>query len=315
MDINTNIFRAYDIRGIAYEDLSEQIVTKLGRSLGSLALTRGETSLIIGRDGRNSSPDMYDWLSEGIKSTGCNVVNIGIVPTPLLYFSTHKLSSPSGVMITGSHNPANYNGFKIVNNKQTISGKEIQDIKVKVLEQNFLVGKGVEEEIAVVQMYLKELKNNIEIQRPIRLAIDCGNGAGSVLAQETYESLGCEVESIYSDLDGSFPNHHPDPSKPENLKDLIEIVLDKNLEIGLAFDGDADRLGVISSKGEIIYPDMQMILFVQDVLSKNKDRKIVFDVKCSKLLSEAISDNGGIPVMSKTGHSFIKDTLKKESAL
>ena len=315
MDINTNIFRAYDIRGIAYEDLSEQIVTELGRSLGSLALTRGETSLIIGRDGRNSSPDMYDWLSEVIKSTGCNVVNIGIIPTPLLYFSTHKLSSSSGVMITGSHNPANYNGFKIVNNKQTISGKEIQEIKVKVLEQNFLVGKGVEEEIEVVQMYLKELKSNIEIQRPIRLAIDCGNGAGSVLAQETYESLGCEVESIYSDIDGSFPNHHPDPSKPENLKDLIEIVLDKNLEIGLAFDGDADRLGVISSKGEIIYPDMQMILFVQDVLSKNKDRKIVFDVKCSKLLSEAISDNGGIPIMSKTGHSFIKDTLKKESAL
>ena len=173
----------------------------------------------------------------------------------------------------------------------------------------------MEEEIEVVQMYLKELKSNIEIQRPIRLAIDCGNGAGSVLAQETYESLGCEVESIYSDLDGSFPNHHPDPSKPENLKDLIDIVLDKNLEIGLAFDGDADRLGIISSKGEIIYPDMQMILFAQDVLSKNKDRKIVFDVKCSKLLSEAISDDGGIPIMSKTGHSFIKDTLKKESAL
>ena len=315
MDINTNIFRAYDIRGIAYEDLSEQIVTELGRSLGSLALTRGENSLIIGRDGRNSSPDMYDWLSKGIKSTGCNVVNIGIVPTPLLYFSTHKLSCSSGVMITGSHNPANYNGFKIVNNKKTISGKEIQEIKVKVLEQNFLVGKGMEEEIEVVQMYLKELKNNIEIQRPIRLAIDCGNGAGSVLAQEAYESLGCEVESIYSDLDGSFPNHHPDPSKPENLKDLIEIVLDKNLEIGLAFDGDADRLGIISSKGEIIYPDMQMILFAQEILSKNKDGKIVFDVKCSKLLSEAISDDGGIPIMSKTGHSFIKDTLKKESAL
>ena len=189
MDINTNIFRAYDIRGIAYKDLSEQIVTELGRSLGSLALTRGENSLIIGRDGRNSSPDMYDWLTKGIKSTGCNVINIGIVPTPLLYFSTHNLSCSSGVMITGSHNPANYNGFKIVNNKKTISGKEIQEIKVKVLEQNFLVGKGVEEEIEVVQMYLKELKSNIEIQRPIRLAIDCGNGAEASLPKKLMRVL------------------------------------------------------------------------------------------------------------------------------
>lgn len=315
MDINTNIFRAYDIRGIAYEDLSEEIVTKLGKSLGSSALIRGETSLIVGRDGRNSSPDMYYWLSEGIQSTGCNVINIGTVPTPLLYFSTHKLSASSGVMITGSHNPANYNGFKLVNNKRTISGEEIQQVKLQVFEQKFVVGKGTEEKIEVVDMYIKELKSNTEIQRPIKLAIDCGNGAASVLAQEAYESLGCEVEAIYSNLDGNFPNHHPDPSKPENLKDLIKIVLDKELEVGLAFDGDADRLGVISSMGEIIYPDMQMILFAKDILSKNQDSKIVFDVKCSALLSDAILNNGGIPIMSKTGHSFIKDTLVKESAL
>jgi len=206
MDINTNIFRAYDVRGIAYEDLSEEIVTKLGKSLGSSALIRGETSLIVGRDGRNSSPDMYYWLSEGIQSTGCNVINIGTVPTPLLYFSTHKLSASSGVMITGSHNPANYNGFKLVNNKRTISGEEIQQIKLQVFEQKFVVGKGTEEKIEVVDMYIKELKSNTEIQRPIKLAIDCGNGAASVLAQEAYESLGCEVEAIYSNLDRILQN-------------------------------------------------------------------------------------------------------------
>ena len=306
MDINTNIFRAYDIRGIAYEDLTEEIVSKLGKSLGTSSLKHGENLLIVARDGRNSSPDMYNWLSEGIKSTGCNVLNIGVVPTPLLYFSTFKLPSSSGVMITGSHNPSEYNGFKIVRNLKTISGEDIQKIKLKILENKFLTGKGSETEEEVVEIYLNELRNNINIRRPVKLAIDCGNGAASILAKEAYESLGCEVKSIYSTLDGNFPNHHPDPSKPENLKDLIEVVLNRKLEVGLAFDGDADRLGVISSKGEIVYPDMQMILFSRDVLSRNQECKIVFDVKCSKLLSDSISKEGGIPLMSKTGHSFIK---------
>ena len=315
MDINTNIFRAYDIRGVAYEDLTEEIVSKLGKSLGTSSLNRGETLLIVARDGRNSSPDMYEWLSRGIRSTGCNVLNIGIVPTPLLYFSTFKLSSSSGVMITGSHNPSEYNGFKIVRNNKTISGEAIQEIKLSILENEFLTGKGSEKEEEIIEMYLHELKENVAISRPLKLAIDCGNGVASILAKEVYESLGCEVESIFSTLDGNFPNHHPDPSQPENLKDLIGVVLNKELEIGLAFDGDADRLGVVSSKGEIIYPDMQMILFSKDILANNQGSKIVFDVKCSKLLSNSISREGGIPIMSKTGHSFIKDTIAKESAL
>ena len=315
MDINTNIFRAYDIRGVAYEDLTEEIVSKLGKSLGTSSLNRGETLLIVARDGRNSSPDMYEWLSGGIRSTGCNVLNIGIVPTPLLYFSTFKLSSSSGVMITGSHNPSEYNGFKIVRDNKTISGKTIQEVKLSILENKFLTGKGSVSEKEIVEMYSSELRNNIDMLRPVKLAIDCGNGAASILAKEVYESLGCEVESIYSSLDGNFPNHHPDPSKPENLKDLVKVVLDKKLEIGLAFDGDADRLGVISSKGEIIYPDMQMILFSREILANQQNCKIVFDVKCSKLLSDFISKEGGIPIMSKTGHSFIKDTIIKESAL
>ena len=315
MDINTNIFRAYDIRGVAYEELTEEIVSKLGKSLGTSSLNRGETQLIVSRDGRNSSPQMYEWLSEGIRSTGCDVINIGIAPTPVLYFSTFKLPASSGVMITGSHNPSEYNGFKIVRNNKTISGEAIQEIKLSILENEFLTGKGSEKEEEIIEMYLHELKENVAISRPLKLAIDCGNGVASILAKEVYESLGCEVESIFSTLDGNFPNHHPDPSQPENLKDLIGVVLNKELEIGLAFDGDADRLGVVSSKGEIIYPDMQMILFSKDILANNQGSKIVFDVKCSKLLSNSISREGGIPIMSKTGHSFIKDTIAKESAL
>ena len=315
MDINTNIFRAYDIRGIAYEDLTEEVVYKLGKSLGSSALTRKENLLIVGRDGRNSSPDMYKWISSGIKSTGCNVLNIGVVPTPLLYFSTFKLGFPSGVMITGSHNPSQYNGFKIVKNKKTISGKDIQEIKDNILRNDFFNGHGSEEIMEVVEMYVNELKNNIDLKRKIKLAIDCGNGAGGVLAKEVFEGIGCDVELIYSDLDGNFPNHHPDPSKTENLIDLVEIVKNKNKEVGLAFDGDADRLGVISSIGEIIYPDMQMVLFAKDILSKNRGSKVVFDVKCSKFLPDLIKQSSGIPIMSKTGHSFIKEAIIKESAV
>tara|TARA_B100001013_G_scaffold85853_1_gene47127 strand:- start:1022 stop:2389 length:1368 start_codon:yes stop_codon:yes gene_type:complete len=315
MDINTNIFRAYDIRGVAYEDLTEELVSNIGKSLGTSSLNRGENLLIVARDGRNSSSDMYEWLSGGIRSTGCNVLNIGIVPTPLLYFSTFKLSSSSGVMITGSHNPPEYNGFKIVRDNKTISGETIQEVKLNILENKFLTGKGLVSETEIVEMYSDELRNNIDILRPVKLAIDCGNGAASILAKAVYESLGCEVESIYSSLDGNFPNHHPDPSNPENLKDLIKVVQDNKLEIGLAFDGDADRLGVVSSKGEIIYPDMQMILFSREILANQQNCKIVFDVKCSKLLSDFISKEGGIPIMSRTGHPFIKDTIVKESAL
>ena len=314
MNINNNIFRAYDIRGIAYKELTEDLVFTLGKSIGTSVLELGETSLIIGRDGRNSSPDLKKWLSEGVMSTGCDVINIGVVPTPLLYFSTHKLQSSSGIMITGSHNPGEYNGFKIVMNKRTISGEKIQKIKDKILSNKFHAGKGSEKKTTVIEMYLTELLKNIDIKRPLRLAIDCGNGAASIIAKRVYESLGCEVEAIYSTLDGNFPNHHPDPSKPENLSDLVKIVKNQKLEVGLAFDGDADRLGVISSKGEIVYPDMQLILFSKDILGKNQKSKIVFDVKCSKLLSSSILQEGGIPIMSKTGHSFIKDTIVKEAA-
>jgi len=315
MNLNKNIFRAYDIRGLAYEELSTEIVTLIGKSLGSRSLESGLNTIVIGRDGRKSSPDIYEWISAGIKSTGCNVTDIGVVSTPILYFATHTLSSPNGVMITGSHNPANYNGFKIVENKKTISGDSIQKIQERILKNEFIEGNGLEERLELKDKYLSFILDNIKLERPIRLAIDCGNGAAGTIAERVYKELGCEVHSLYTEIDGNFPNHHPDPSKPENLTDLINLVKEKELEVGLAFDGDADRLGVVSKEGKIIFPDMQMVLFSGSILKRNKNAKIVFDVKCSKLLPEAIEKEGGTPVMSKTGHSYIKERMRQENAL
>ena len=315
MNLNENIFRAYDIRGLAYEELSIEVVTHIGKSLGSKSLESGFSTIVLGRDGRKSSPDMYEWISDGIKSTGCDVIDIGVVSTPILYFATHTLSSPNGIMITGSHNPADYNGFKIVENKKTISGNSIQEIKERILKEDFLEGKGSEKSLDLKDKYLGSVLENIKLERPIRLAIDCGNGAAGVIAEEVYKGLGCEVHSLYTEIDGNFPNHHPDPSKPENLTDLISLVKEKELEVGLAFDGDADRLGVVSKEGKIIFPDMQMILFSTSILQRNKNAKIVFDVKCSKLLPEAIEKEGGTPIMSKTGHSYIKERMRQENAL
>ena len=315
MNLNKNIFRAYDIRGIAYEELSQELVVLIGKSLGTKSLDSGNDSLIVGRDGRNSSSDLFEWVTTGVKSTGCKVINIGIVSTPILYFATHSLSCPNGVMITGSHNPGDYNGFKIVEDKRTISGKAIQQIRQNILKKEFQKGRGSEKTFDIKDQYLNSIIKNIELKRPIRMAIDCGNGAASVVAKEVYEGLGCEVHSLFAEVDGNFPNHHPDPSKPENLEDLRKLVEEKDLEIGLAFDGDGDRLGVISKEGKIIFPDMQMILFSNSILQDHKKGKVVFDVKCSKLLSEAILKKGGTPIMTKTGHSYIKKCIREEKAL
>ena len=315
MNLNKNIFRAYDIRGIAYEELSQELVVLIGKSLGTKSLDSGNDSLIVGRDGRNSSSDLFEWVTTGVKSTGCKVINIGIVSTPILYFATHSLSCPNGVMITGSHNPGDYNGFKIVEDKRTISGKAIQQIRQNILKKEFQKGRGSEKTFDIKDQYLNSIIKNIELKRPIRMAIDCGNGAASVVAKEVYEGLGCEVHSLFAEVDGNFPNHHPDPSKPENLEDLRKLVEEKDLEIGLAFDGDGDRLGVISKEGKIIFPDMQMILFSNSILQDHKEGKVVFDVKCSKLLPDAILKKGGTPIMTKTGHSYIKKCIREEKAL
>jgi len=315
MELNDNIFRANDIRGIAFEDLTEEVVFALGKALGTESINRKQGDFIIGRDGRVSSPQLFEWVSEGVLSTGCNVKDIGVVPSPVFYHSTFNLDSSSGVVITGSHNPADYNGFKILFNNNSTSSEEIQSIKKRVKEQDFLSGKGNIESLDVVGSYVEEVISNIKLKCPLNISIDCGNGAAGVVAEKIYRGLGCKVEGLFCDLDGEFPNHHPDPSKPENVEDLIKSVTKNNSDIGLAFDGDADRLGVISPSGEMIFPDMQMILFSEHILKKNPNSRIVFDVKCSKLLEEAILKSNGTPLMSKTGHTFIKSMIRENNAI
>ena len=315
MKLNDNIFRANDIRGIAFEDLTQEVVFALGKALGTESINRKQNEFIIGRDGRVSSPQLFEWLSDGVLSTGCNVIDIGIVPSPVFYYSTFKLNSSSGVVITGSHNPADYNGFKILFHNNSTSSEEVQSIKKRIKDKNFLSGKGNVEKTDVVENYIDEVVDNIKLKGQLNISIDCGNGAAGVVAERVYKGLGCKVEGLFCDLNGEFPNHHPDPSRPENVEDLIKSVTKNNSDIGLAFDGDADRLGVISPSGEMIFPDMQMIIFSEYILKNNPNSKIVFDVKCSKLLEETILKSGGTPIMSKTGHTFIKTMIRENNAI
>ena len=285
MKLNEHIFRANDIRGIAYEDLNQEVVINLGKALGSEAQDRGLSEFIIGRDGRLSSPDIFEWLSSGVISSGCNVIDIGIVTSPMFYHSTFSLSSSSGVVITGSHNPGEYNGFKIVFQNNSTSSEEITFLKNRVINRDFRSGNGLLKNENIEESYINRIVDSINIEKKLDISIDCGNGAAGIVAKKVYERLGCNVIELYGEVDGSFPNHHPDPSKIENMQDLINSVYINNSSIGLAFDGDADRLGVISPEGEMIYPDRQMILFAKQVIQNNPNSKIVFDVKCSKLLS------------------------------
>ena len=315
MQLNQNIFRANDIRGIAYEDLTEEVVQGLGRALGSEAIDRNVQKFIIGRDGRLSSPEIFDWLSSGIMSTGCNVIDIGIVTSPMFYHSTYELNSSSGVVITGSHNPGNYNGFKIVFNNHSTSSEEILNLKQRILEENFREGKGASKKEDIKESYINRILESVNLNKNLNISIDCGNGAAGVIAKDVYERLGCNVIELYGELDGSFPNHHPDPSKLENMEDLIKSVKENDSVVGLAFDGDADRLGVISPKGEMIFPDRQMIMFSRQVIQSSPNAKIVFDVKCSKLLSDEIEKLKGKPLICKTGHTFIKQKIRETDAL
>ena len=313
--MNQDIFRAYDIRGVAGTDLTEKVVVDIGKALGSIIINQEDSEIIVGRDSRLSSPKLFSYLTQGITSTGVNVIDIGIVPTPALYFATHKLSSSNGVVITGSHNPKNYNGFKIVLNRKTLSEKGINRILNLVLEKEFPKGEGKIYQEEILNYYSDQITNNIELKSNLNIAIDCGNGAASIIAKQIYEKLGCKVTSLFDELDGNFPNHHPDPSKEENMQDLKNVVLDKNLDLGIAFDGDADRLGIVTKKGSIIDADIQMLAFSKEILKQNQGGKIVFDVKCSKLLSEGIKKLGGIPLINPTGHSLIKQRLLDEEAL
>lgn len=313
--IDPSIFRAYDIRGIVEQSLTSEIAYLIGRAIGAEALEQGENSIAVGFDGRTSSPLMAEALSEGILSTGCDVFDIGMVPTPLLYYSTFVLKARSGVMITGSHNPPEYNGCKIVINGETLAEAGIQRLYQRIIRQQFNEGNGKYREIDLVEQYFTQVINTVKLEKPLRIVVDAGNAIPGLVVPDLYRRLGCEVHELFCTVDGEFPNHHPDPSQAENLAALIEAVKVKKADIGLAFDGDGDRLGVVTPYGKVIWPDRQLILFAQAILAENPQAKIIYDVKCTNHLANVIRSLGGEPIMWKTGHSLIKAKLAETKAL
>ncbi|WP_323751523.1 phosphomannomutase/phosphoglucomutase [Marinobacter sp.] len=315
VEVEAEIFRAYDIRGVVGETLSVGVVEVIGQAIGSEATERGIGSLCIGYDGRHSSPELADALARGVMSAGCNVIHVGAVPTPVLYFATHHLDTGSGVMVTGSHNPANYNGLKIMLGGETLSGDAIQRLYQRIQSGDFTSGHGNQSSDDVRRAYLDRIVGDIAVAAPLKVVVDAGNGIAGELAPILVEELGCEVVPLYCDIDGDFPNHHPDPGKPENLQDLIAKVQEVGADIGLAFDGDGDRLGVVTNKGKIIWPDRLMMLFARDVVSRNPGADVLYDVKCSRRLAGVISEAGGRPVMWKSGHSLMKAKMKETGAL
>ena len=315
--IDPSIFRSYDIRGIVGQTLNAEGVYEIGRALGSEAAARGQQTIVTARDGRNSSQEIRDALIEGLRDSGRDVLDIGLTPTPVLYFATHYLDSHSGVMITGSHNPPEYNGLKIVLDGETLSGDAIQAIRERIENNDFTSGEGSMQSTEIIPDYIRRISEEIPVTlgNALKVVVDCGNSVPGIAAPHILRAIGHDVIELYCEVDGNFPNHHPDPSQPENLADLIRAVEEEDADIGLAFDGDGDRLGVVDNAGNIIWPDRQMILFARDVLSRNPGAKIIYDVKCSRLLAEDIRAHGGEPVMSKSGHSLIKTKMQETGAL
>jgi phosphomannomutase/phosphoglucomutase len=309
------IFKAYDIRGIVGKTVTPENVEKIGHAIGSEARARNLTAIAIGRDGRLSGLELSQALARGIRNSGIDVLDVGMVATPMLYFAAHELCRYSGVMVTGSHNPPEYNGFKIVLGGQTLAADTIQALRLRIENDDLSHGAGSYTEHAIADRYIARITGDIKLSRPIKVVVDCGNGVAGAFAPMLYRGLGCEVIELFCDVDGSFPNHHPDPSVPENLNDVIAALKSTDAEIGLAFDGDGDRLGVVTKNGAIVNPDRQLMLFSADVLSRNSGGKIIFDVKCTRNLAPWISQHGGTPVMWKTGHSFIKSKLIETQAL
>ncbi len=311
MQINSSIFKAYDIRGIVPSTLDEQVALGLGRAFGTAAFALGEKKVAIGRDGRLSGPSLVAALIEGLMEAGIEVIDVGAVTTPQLYFAASTLAT-SGIQVTGSHNPKDYNGFKMVMATRAIYGDEIQALR-KTMESESWVLKdgGSVTKVDISADYSKRIASDIKLARPMKVVVDCGNGIAGASAPDIFRAIGCEVIELFSEVDGNFPNHHPDPSKPENLRDLIAKLKTSGAELGLAFDGDGDRLGIVTREGNNIYPDRQMMLFAQDVLSRVPGGQIIFDVKCSQRLAPAIEAAGGKAVMYKTGHSLIKAKMRE----
>lgn len=315
LDLDDDIFRAYDIRGITTKNLTEDVVYWIGRAFAAEALSCDRDRVVVGRDGRHSSAPLRDALARGLNEGGCDVIDIGQVPTPVLYFGTHALDTGTGIMITGSHNPPDYNGLKMMIAGETLAEERIQQLKARLHDNALSDGEGEIEEMDLNDHYLDRVLESVAVAQPCKVVVDCGNGVAGELAPRLLQELGCEVVPLYCNIDGDFPNHHPDPADPKNLQDLIAVVKDEKADLGLAFDGDGDRLGVVTPSGEIIWPDKLLMLFAQDIVGRNPGADIIYDVKCSRHLNNLISEYGGRPIMWRTGHSHMKAKLKETGAL
>jgi phosphomannomutase/phosphoglucomutase len=312
-NISPQIFRAYDIRGIVATALTPQATEIIGQAIGSEARDRGVKAIAIGRDGRLTGPELSQALARGLQSAGIDVIDVGMVATPILYFATHHLGTGSGVAVTGSHNPPEYNGLKMMLAGETLAGEAIQALRMRIERGELHTGRGSYTTRDVREDYLKRIVSDVKLARPLHVVVDCGNGVPGATAPDLYRRLGCTVTELYCDVDGNFPNHHPDPSNPHNLEDIVRTLRTEG-DIGFAFDGDGDRLGVVTKAGNIIFPDRQLMLFADDVLKRNPGAEIIFDVKSTRNLYSWIRERGGRPTMSKTGHSFIKKKLQETGA-
>ncbi|MCC7005391.1 MAG: phosphomannomutase/phosphoglucomutase [Ottowia sp.] len=322
MPISASIFKAYDIRGVVGNTLDEDVAKQIGQAFGSAMYALGETVCVVGRDGRLSSPSLSAALIEGLLSVGIQVMDVGMVTTPITYFATHieidQQSAKSCIMVTGSHNPPDYNGFKMVLAGDAIYGERIQMLYQRICTRPFdqmdQMQQGVCRTVDITDVYQQRIVSDIKLARPMKIAIDCGNGVAGAFAPNLFRALGCEVTPLFCEVDGHFPNHHPDPAHIENLKDLVRCLQQTDCELGIAFDGDGDRLGVVTKEGEIIFPDRQLMLFAQDVLQRHPGQSIIYDVKCTAKLAPWIEQHGGQALMWKTGHSLIKAKLKEMGA-
>jgi phosphomannomutase / phosphoglucomutase len=317
-NLSRTIFKAYDIRGIVGSTLDIGIARRIGQAFGTAARIKGEQTVVIGRDGRLSGPELAAALASGLQRAGVDVIDLGVVATPMLYFATQVLNgeqaTQSGIMVTGSHNPPDYNGFKMVLAGDAIYGDTIQGLYHTIVKGDFAAGNGSYRTHDIRPAYLQRISGDVTLARPMKIAIDCGNGVAGAFAGDLYRAMGAEVTELFCDVDGTFPNHHPDPAHPENLQDLIACLKQGDAEIGLAFDGDGDRLGVVTRDGQIIYPDRQLMLFAQDVLTRHGGREILYDVKCTRHLDAWIRRHGGVPLMCQTGHSLVKAKMRATGA-
>ena len=315
MNYPKEIFKAYDIRGIVGKTFTADIVEAIGQAIGSEARARQQQAICIGRDGRLSGPELAAALARGIQKAGIDVIDLGMVATPMTYFAAYALETHSAVMVTGSHNPPDYNGLKMVLGDETLSGDAIQKLRERLENGALVTGSGSYRTHDIAPQYIERIVSDVRLARPMKIIVDCGNGVAGAYAPRLYREMGCEVTELFCEVDGRFPNHHPDPSQPKNLADLIAALKTSDAEIGLAFDGDGDRLGVVTKDGSIIFPDRQLMLFADDVLARNPGAEIIFDVKSTRKLFDWIRERGGRPLLWKTGHSFIKAKMKETGAL